>query len=93
MKELQHFKPSFDIWWIEHGERLARTANMSKLQSEFAYAAGFNYAASYANELQEVVDTIDAEVRTAQLDMGGKHKYSISHAGQQRIGEAIQRIK
>ena len=41
----------------------------------------------------DALSTIDCEVRTAQLDMGGKHKYSISHTGQQRIGEAIQRIK
>ena len=52
MQKLDHFKPSFDLWWIEHGERLARTADMSKIQAEFAYAAGFNYAASYVDEIQ-----------------------------------------
>ena len=93
LEKLNHFKPSFNIWWIEHGERLARTADMSKIQAEFAYAAGFNYAASYVDEIQDVLTTIDGEVSTAQLDMGGKHKYSISHSGQQRIGEAMQRIK
>lgn len=41
----------------------------------------------------EILRCAEEFVATTHLDMSGKHKYSISYVGQQKIGEAVRARK
>ena len=93
-KNCEHFIPLDEvctkcrIYWS------GKTIDIEQLQAENVHLLSHNTAMN--NKLamaQSILDLLDVEVRTAQLDMGGKHKYSISYTGQQRIGEAVRKMK
>lgn len=45
------------------------------------------------DKMKNVLNIVEDSVRTSHLDIGGNHKYVISHKDQQHIGEVVQAWK
>jgi len=101
-QENEKFKKAFSVEYHTRLEaRLEAEAELDRMKN------GSKEAVLYASDLSKdlmdarnkivnmkpVVDAAEMEVKTIQLDMGGKHKYTISYTGQQKIGEAIRKWK